>query len=356
MRVILSLFLLALLLPAVSYAQDFKPVTVADKLAHPWAVAFLPDGEFLVTERDGRLLRLSADGKTRTEIQHNLKVVARRQAGLLDIALHPDFRNNGLVYLAYIARGYGGTGLEVVRARLVKDRLAEIEPIFVAQPKLRTDLNLGSRLLFDRDGFLYISVGDRFQQDKAQDLSNHIGKIIRVRDDGQVPADNPFVGRDGALPEIYSYGNRNVQGMTLAPDGKAIWMHEHGPQGGDEVNILKAGANYGWPLVTYGIDYDGKVISGKTEAPGIEPPLLHWTPSIAPSGLAFYKGDLYAGALAGAHLRRLTVRDGKITDQTVLLADLEERIRDVRTGPDGQLYILTDMPEGRLIRLEKTAE
>lgn len=355
-----ALILLALLifsLPAA--AADVRPVTVADGLDHPWSVAFLPDGRFLVTERGGRLWRVGLAGE-RTEIRGLPdNIVARRQGGLFDVVLHPDFANNGFVYLSYNGKGTGGTGTEVARAVLTGDRLRDLDVIFRAAPKMRSDIHFGGRLLFAADGKLLITLGDRMNMDGAQDKATHWGGIIRLNDDGTAPADNPFMDDATARAELYSYGHRNVQGIALAPDG-TVWATEHGPQGGDELNIIKPGVNYGWPAITYGIDYDNSVISNKTEMDGMEQPVTYWRPSIAPSGLAVYTGDKYpgwtgdifSGALAGMHLRRLDMKDGKIIMQEVLLSPLGQRIRDVRQGPDGLLYVLTDDANGRLIRLE----
>jgi len=355
-------FLILLLVLATGPAQaatPFKTITVAEGLEYPWSVAFLPEDGYLITERDGRLLRVAANG-AKTEITGLPQITARKQGGLLGIALDPDFSNNHLVYFSYVARGYGGTGTQVARARLEGDELADLEVIFKAEPKKRTDLHFGSRLLFLPDGTLLITLGERFHMQEAQDTGTHLGKLIRINPDGSAPQDNPFAGQKGAKPEIYSYGHRNVQGIALEPGTGTIWEHEHGPKGGDEVNIIKPGANYGWPVITYGIDYDGSVITDRKEAPGMEQPVIYWVPSIAPSGMAFYngdkfpewKGDLFVGALAGTHLRRLEVEGQTITEQEVMLADMEERIRDVAAGPDGFIYVLTDSHEGRLIRLE----
>jgi aldose sugar dehydrogenase len=352
--------------PADSFTSKagvtFRVVDVATGLANPWSVAFLPGGDMLVTERPGRLRRIRAGVLEKAPIAGTPKVAARGQGGLLDVTVHPGFASNGLIYLSYSADGPGGAGAEVMRAKLSGDRLEEGKVIFRVNPKTRGDAHYGSRLLFAPDGTLFATFGDRFIfRDRAQNVSDHLGTIIRIKDDGAVPDDNPFRGRADALPEIFSYGHRNTQGIALRPGTSQIWQHEHGPRGGDEVNILKAGANYGWPKVTYGIDYDGSVISRLTSLPGMEPPVLHWTPSIAPSGMAFYdgdkfpawRGDLFVGALALTHLRRVRLDGDKVAEQEVLLPSLDERIRDVRSGPDGYLYLLTDDPRnGRLLRLE----
>jgi glucose/arabinose dehydrogenase len=345
----------------VSEQAAFRAVTLAKGLDHPWGMAFLPGGGILITERPGGL-RLYSDGRLQPgAIQGSPQVAARGQGGLLDVALHPDFAQNRLVYLSYAGAGPGGAGTEVARARFDGTELTGLEVIFRAEPKTPGGAHYGSRLAFDREGRLYISLGDRRNYlEEAQNPANHLGSIIRLEDDGEVPGDNPFLGVEGSRPEIFSYGHRNVQGLALNPASGEIWAHEHGPRGGDEVNILKAGANFGWPAITYGIDYSGAIISDKTEAPGMEQPVVYWVPSIAPSGMAFYdgdlfsqwKGDLFVGALAGRHLRRLELQGDEVTGQEELLTGLRERIRDVRSGPDGYLYLLTDSGNGRLIRLE----
>ena len=344
-----------------SEQHSFRVVTVAEGLDFPWGLAFLPDGGMLVTERSGNL-RLIAEGKLqRAPVAGVPEVVARGQGGLLDVALHPKFAENRLIYLAYAGRGSKGVSTEVARGRFEGGKLSDVEVIFSAAPKTRGGRHFGGRLLFAPDGTLFVTLGDRGSyMAESQKTSNHIGTVVRINDDGSVPKDNPFAGREDARPEIYTYGNRNVQGIALQPGSAAIWTHEHGPRGGDEVNILKPGANYGWPAITFGIDYSGATISDKTAAPGMQQPVVYWVPSIAPSGMAFYdgdkfpnwKGDLFVGALAHTHLRRLELKGDKVVAQEVLLKDLGERIRDVRSGPDGFLYVLTDEPDGRLLRLE----
>ena len=343
-----------------SEQADFKVVTLTEGLDHPWGLAFLPDGGMLITERSGDL-RLYKDGRLESGAVAGVpEVAARGQGGLLDVAVHPDFAENGLIYLSYAGPGEGGASTEVARGRLDGMALQDVEVIFRATPKSGGTGHFGSRLVFDRDGKLFISLGDRRQIRESQNLGNHIGTVIRLNDDGSVPEDNPFLGQAGAQPEIYSYGHRNVQGMTLHPESGEIWSHEHGPRGGDELNLVKAGANYGWPVITYGIDYSGAIITDKTEAPGMEQPIVYWDPSIAPSGMAFYdgdkfpqwQGDLFIGALAHLHLRRLEMEGGQVVGQESLLTGLNERIRDVRNGPDGYLYVLTDSSNGQLLRLE----
>jgi glucose/arabinose dehydrogenase len=344
-----------------SERHDFVAETVADGLEHPWSVAFLPDGGFLVTERPGRLRLIGADGRVDPEPVAGLpQIAARGQGGLLDVALHPGFAGNGLVYFSYSEPGDGGVGSAVARGRLDGRRLADVEVLFRMTPKTGGGRHFGSRLVFDRDGYLFVTLGDRGERARAQHLDDHIGTLIRLHDDGRVPADNPFVGRDDALPEIYSYGHRNMQGAALHPQTDRLWTHEHGPQGGDEINLPEAGLNYGWPVITYGVNYViGTQIGEGTKKAGMEQPLYQWTPSIAPSGMAFYtgdafprwQGDLFVGSLKFRQLVRLTLDDGRIVAEERMLDDALGRIRDVRQGPDGLLYLLTDADDGRLVRL-----
>lgn len=338
----------------------FEAVTLASGLDRPWGMAFLPGDEgILITEKSGRV-RLYRDGLLPGAVPGGPNAVSWGQGGLLDIAIHPDFETNRLVYFTYAGRGEGGASTELARARFTGREFEKLEVLFKARPKTRASVHFGSRLVFDRTGHLFVTYGDRGRRDDAQDLSVHQGSIFRFTADGRIPADNPFVGRAGAQPEIYTYGNRNVQGAALHPETGVLWTHEHGPQGGDEINIIRKGVNYGWPAITYGEEYGGGPVSDHTALPGMAQPVLHWTPSIAPSGMAFYtggafpkwKGNIFVGALAKQHLRRVILRGDEVVGQEVLLADMEERIRDVENGPDGYLYVLTDSVDGRLIRLE----
>jgi len=362
---ILGLFLIALpfLAPLSLAAADFEIITIAEDLDQPWGLAFLPDGKMLVTEKAGQL-RLISDGRLDPRPIEGLpKIYDRGQGGLLDVAVHPDYTQNQLIYLSYVGGSSGNTGTEVLRARLdlAEYRLEDLKIIFKMQPKLNSSHHFGSRLLFDDQGYLFVTLGDRGGMEESQSLQTHQGTVVRLNADGSVPEDNPFVGQANALPEIYSYGHRNVQGIAIHPQTRAIWTHEHGPRGGDEVNILKPGTNYGWPVITYGIDYDGSVISTKTHQDGMEQPVLHWTPSIAPCGMMFYtgahfpawKGNLFAGALGKRHLRRVEFDEkGAAAGQELLLEDLRERIRDVRQGPDGLIYVLTDSRNGSVLMLK----
>ncbi len=339
----------------------FKLVVLVQGLNHPWGLAFLSDGRLLVTERSGQLRVIDNGRLVSDPIQGVPAVSAYGQGGLLDVALHPDFERNRLVYLSYAAAGAGGFGTEVARGKLAGHRLENVEVIFRALPKFDGGRHFGSRLVFGDDGLLYISLGDRGYRPNGQDLSTHPGSIIRVRDDGSVPEDNPFVGKPGARAEIFTYGNRNVQGMTLEPSSRKLWSHEHGPQGGDEVNIVRAGTNYGWPVITYGRNYGiGTQIGEGTQKDGMAQPVLQWTPSIAPSGMAFYdgdrfpnwKGNLFVGSLKFEYLARLEVEGERVVHQERLLEGVMGRIRDVRQGPDGFLYLLSDESNGVLARIE----
>lgn len=345
-----------------SEKQRFRTVTITEGLEHPWGLAFLPDGRMLVTERPGRLRLVGADGRLEPQPVAGLPPVAAvGQGGLLDVVLHPDYRGNGWIYLSYAAEGPGGYGTEVLRGKLDGHSLREVQVLFRMRPKSGAGHHFGSRLAFDRRGFLYITLGDRGRQERAQRLDDHAGSVIRLHDDGRVPADNPFVAHPGALPEKYSLGNRNIQGAALHPQTGELWAHEHGPQGGDEINVIRAGVNYGWPVITYGRNYvTGTRIGEGTAKPGMAQPLRQWTPSIAPSGMAFYTGDLFprwrgnlfVGALRGEMLVRLELDGERIVHEERLLEGALGRIRDVRDGPDGLLYLLTDSDRGRIVRLE----
>jgi glucose/arabinose dehydrogenase len=345
-----------------SDVQRFRAVTVTEGLEFPWSLAFLPDGRLLVSERPGRLRIVAADGRLDPiPVAGAPAVAAVGQGGLLDVALHPDFAKNRLVYLSYAGEGPGGYGTEVARGRLDGHALRDVQVIFRLQPKTRTSIHFGSRLVFDRKGFLYITLGDRGEMERAQRLDDHAGSVIRLHDDGRVPADNPFVGKAGARPEKFTLGNRNMQGAALHPQTGMLWTHEHGPQGGDEINIIRAGVNYGWPVITYGRNYGtGTQIGEGTAKPGMAQPLLQWTPSIAPSGMAFYtgdrfpkwKGNLFVGALKFQMLVRLQLDGERVIGEERLLQGALGRIRDVRQGPDGYLYLLTDSDKGRIVRLE----
>ena len=342
-------------------------VTVAHGLVNPWAVAFLPDGRFLVTERPGRMRIVAADGKLGPPLPGLPTVAAEGHGGLLDVVTDPKFATNRLVYWSYSEPGdAGANGTAVARARLDgergAERLSDVQVIFRQAPKVASRLHFGSRLAFGQDGRLFITLGDRFsRKDDAQLLGNTLGKVVRIEADGRVPADNPLVGRADARPEIWSWGHRKVQGAAVHPVTGQLWTTEHGPQGGDELNITLPGRNHGWPVITYGRNYgSGTVIGEGTQRDDVVAPLAHWVPvSIAPSGMAFltserypgWRGNLFIGTLRAQALLRVEVDGDKVLHQHRLLQNLNERIRDVRQGPDGWLYLLTDNADGRLLRL-----
>jgi glucose/arabinose dehydrogenase len=360
--------ILLLLFPALLAAalgqhplQPFSYEILTDGLEHPWGLAFLPDGRMLVTERPGRLRLVSADGTLHPDPIGGLPPIKPHgQGGLLDVVLHPDFSNNRLVYVSFAEAGDGGVGTAVARGQLRGHRLEQVEVIFRLLPKTGTRQHFGSRLVFDNDGYLFITLGDRGDRPRAQDLNDHAGALIRLHDDGRIPADNPFAKRSDARPEIYSYGHRNMQGAALHPVTGKVWTHEHGPRGGDELNIAQAGVNYGWPVITYGVNYvTGTRIGEGTHKQGMAQPVYHWTPSIAPSGMAFYtgerfphwQGNLFVGSLKFQLLVRLVLEGDKVVSEEHLLEEELGRIRDVRQGPDGLLYLLTDQDDGWLVRL-----
>jgi aldose sugar dehydrogenase len=346
--------------PNASESHQYRVVTVVEGLERPWSMTFLPDGDILVTERPGRL-RVVRNGVLLPQSVAGVPAVrASGQGGLLDVALHPEFASNRLVYLSYSKPGANGATTAVSRGRFENDRLTGVQEIFEARAWGQGGQHFGSRLLFDGQGYLYITVGDRGAMNRSQDRSDHAGTTLRLHDDGRVPADNPFVGQSGVLPEIYSYGHRNAQGMALHPETGRVWQNEHGPRGGDEINLVQAGRNYGWPVITHGRNYDGSQITADTARAGMESPLLHWTPSIAPSGMAFYTGNafpnwrnsVFSGALVGQHLRRTAFDGTRAVSQESLLTDFNRRIRDVREGPDGFIYLLIDEASAPMVRLE----
>ena len=351
-------------------AQNTTPavalVPVAQGLDHPWAVAFLPQGQFLITERPGRMRVVSASGQVSPPLAGVPAVAASGQGGLLDVVTDTAFARNRRIFFCFsepAAAGARGNSTALARATLSEDArsLQDVKVIFSQRPKVDSSLHFGCRIVQAADGNLFLTLGDRYhRKDDAQKLDNHHGKIIRITPEGAVPPDNPFAKQTGALPEIWSYGHRNSQGATLGPDGK-LWMHEHGPQGGDEINQPQPGRNYGWPVITYGENYGGgKLGEGRAKA-GMEQPLHYWVPSIAPSGMAFltsarygaaWQGSLFIGSLKFGTLHRLEVAGGKVQREEKLLQGNGERIRDVRQGPDGLLYMVTDSPQGRLLRLQ----
>lgn len=354
-------------IPLASVAQGIRSEVIARNLEHPWALAFIGDGRMLVTERPGRMRVVQPNGELGAPIAGLPKIDVGGQGGLLDVVTDSGFARNRTIYFCYSepAQSGGGNSTALASARLSEDatRLEQVRVLFSQKPKYGSDAHFGCRIVESADGTLFLTLGDRFRRmQDAQTLDNHHGKIVRINKDGSVPQDNPFVRSNrGALPEIWSIGHRNSQGATLGPDGK-LWTHEHGAQGGDEINRIEAGKNYGWPVITWGENYGGgKIGEGITEKAGMEQPLYYWTPSIAPSGMAFlrsdkygnaWKGNLFVGALKFRYLARLEVQGNKVVKEEKLLQDLKQRIRDVREGPDGLLYVLTDESKGQLIRLQ----
>ena len=334
---------------------------ITSTLDHPWSLAFLPDNRFLVTERSGLLRIISANGTLSDPISGLPKIIAEGQGGLLDIALSPDFSESGLIYFTYSEPGPDGSSTALARAILDLPTMSvkDVRVLFSQQPKSDDGRHFGSRIVIARDGNLFITTGDRGQRGQVQNPKINRGQIIRVKPDGTVPKDNPFFGRPSYRPEVWSMGHRNPQGAALHPTTGELWTVEHGARGGDEINIPRAGRNYGWPVISYGRHYSGLKIGEGTHKEGMEQPIYYWDPSIAPSGMTFYTGaifpawkdNLFVGALKDRMLVRLTLRGEKVVDEERMLMDLDERIRDVRQGPDGYLYILTDSPNGQLIRL-----
>ncbi len=345
------------------YKSEFtriKVVNVSSGLVNPWGLAFLPDGRMLVTERPGRLRLVTGDGKLSDPLGGVPDVFARGQGGLLDVALDPGFERNSLVYLSYAEPGKGGAGTAVGRGRLEGNRLASFNTIFRQIPRTKTSVHFGSRLAFAGDGKLFITLGDRGERDRVQDFSIHRGQVVRINPDGTIPRDNPFVGRTGYRPETWSVGHRNPQSAAIHPETGELWTVEHGARGGDEINIPGAGLNYGWPVISYGVHYSGLKIGVGTHKEGMEQPVYYWDPSIAPSGMAFYtgdrfpawKGNLLVGALKGRMLVRLKLEGEKVVEEERILREMNKRIRDVRQGPDGFIYLLTDEKNGSILRLE----
>jgi glucose/arabinose dehydrogenase len=340
-----------------------RQVDVARGLEHPWGLAFLPDGRMLVTERPGRLRIVSKSGELSAPLTGVPKVYAHRQGGLLDVALSPTFEKDRLVYLSFSEPGGAGGSTAVARGRLGARGLEGAEVIWRQEPKVAGFNHWGSRLVFRPDGTLFVTLGERFMySEHAQNLGDTLGKIVRINADGSIPKDNPFVGRAGARPEIWSYGHRNVQAATLDAQGR-LWTVEHGARGGDEINRPEAGKNYGWPVVTYGVDYSGSKIGVGTTRSGMESPIYYWDPVIAPSGATFYsgdafrewKGDLLVGSLQPGRLVRLRLANDRVSHEERYVIAPGERVRDVVQGPDGMIYLLTDHPQGRIVRLEPPA-
>lgn len=343
-----------------SEQANFRVETVAKGLENPWSLAFLPDGRMLITERPGRLRLVDASGEYSEPLAGLPNVAASGQGGLLDVVLDPDFAGNRTIYLSYSASGPGSYSTNVASARLVNDRLSDVRVIFEAGIDASGGRHFGSRLAFDETGNLLITHGDRGDRDLAQKPGSYAGKVIRIDRYGRVPSDNPFADGTETLPTVFSLGHRNPQGLAIHPQTGDIWAHEHGPRGGDEVNILHAGANYGWPLASHGAEYiSGRPVSDDRSLPGMVDPVHVWIPSIAPSGMAFYtgdvfeawQGDLFVGALAGQSLVRLEIENSRVVGEERLLEGEYGRIRDVRQGPDGSIYLLIDDDDGSILRL-----
>ena len=353
--------------PGVQTTVQMVSETVAEGLASPWGLVPLPEGGFLVTEKAGALRMVSAEGEVSDPIAGAPEVVSEGQAGLLDVELSPDFASDRQVYMSFSEPRQGGNGTAVARGRLSDDgtRLENVETIFSAMPTYANFMHYGSRIVFDRQGRLYVTLGERSDLEtrpQAQDLGSHLGKIVRINADGSVPADNPFVDQDGALPEIWSWGHRNVQGAALHPETGELWSIEHGARGGDEVNISRAGQNYGWPIAAYGIEYRGGAIGeGNTTAPDTVQPIYYWDPVIAPGGAIFYRGDMFpdwngdllVSGMGGQHLARLVLDGERVVGEERLLTGLGARIRDVAVGADGAVYVITDDENGQLVRLRR---
>jgi aldose sugar dehydrogenase len=350
-----------------SSAGNLKVQTVASGLVHPWSLAFLPDGRMLVTERPGRMRIVAADSRLSPPLGNVPKVYATSQAGLMDVLLARDFAQSHTIFICYAEAAEGGGRIAVMRARLIEDESPQLDNatvIFRQKGPVSRGLNIGCRMVQAQDGNLFVTLGDHFApKELAQKLDNHVGKIVRITPDGTAPTDNPFVGNQGALPDIWAYGLRNAQGLAFNPADGKLWEQEHGPMGGDEINIIEKGQNYGWPRVSYGVNYDGTPVgNGKATMDGVTDPVWHWTPSIAPSGMTFYTGDLIPGwkgnllngALKFELLSRLELKGDKVLKEERLLQNMRERIRDVRQGPDGAVYLLTDNASGRILRIVPT--
>lgn len=357
----MKLFIIALV--CFYNALGLQTTVIKSQLNNPWGMVFLPDSSLLVTLKKGELLKLSPDFKKVVEVSGVPKVFNRGQGGLLDVALDPEYSKNSNIYLSFSEpSSMGIAGTAVAKAKLVNNKLENLKVIWRQKPKVAGSGHWGSRLVFAKDKTLFITTGERYSyKEKAQELNNHLGKVIRINRDGSTPSDNPFVGQKNKLEDIWSYGHRNLQGAFLHPETSELWTHEHGPKGGDEINITKAGKNYGWPVITYGIGYMGEKIGIGTKKKGMEQPLHYWVPSIAPSGMIYYtgdvfpewKGNLFIGSLKYQYLNRVVIKNNKVVKEEKLLETYKERIRDVEQGPDGSIYVITDEYDGKLIRISK---
>ncbi|WP_149240092.1 PQQ-dependent sugar dehydrogenase [Dyadobacter sp. 32] len=345
---------------------DLKVDTVASGLKMPWATTFLPNGDLLVTERVGKLRLVKKGVLDPQDISGLPEILYKGQGGLLDVQLHPDYAKNGWIYISYSspkAEGEegddGGANTGLIRAKLKDHALTDVQKLFKALPNVKGGNHFGGRIVFDKKGYVFLSLGERGQKENAQNLGKDQGKVVRLHEDGKIPTDNPFVKTPGARPEIWTYGHRNPQGMTIHPTTGVIWAHEHGPQGGDELNIVQKGKNYGWPLITFGIDYDNSIISKDTARAGMEQPVTYWKPSIAPCGMTFvtssqfkdWNGDLIVGSLKFQYLQHLTIKGNKVTGREIIFNKLG-RVRDVRQGPDGNLYVVLEN-SGKIVRISK---
>lgn len=360
-RIRLAFALAILLGSSALQAAGYRIETVTEGLDHPWSLAFLPDGRMLVTERVGRLRVIDAEGHLLdAPIEGVPDSLIATQAGLMGIILDPDFAENGRIYLSQAHGTAEANNTRVVSGRLAEGRLEDVETVFTASPMKAGFSHYGGRMAFLPDRTLLVTLGDGFDyREEAQNLRNHLGTIVRLNPDGGAPSNNPFIDQADAAPEIYTYGHRNVQGLVYDAQTNRLWSHEHGPRGGDEINLIQGGHNYGWPVVTHGVDYTGARITPYTDLPGYDAPVVDWTPSIAPSGMTLYRGELFpdwqeslfVSTLAERSVRRVRLEGTDAVEQEVLFAELEERIRDVRTGPDGALYLLTDSEAGRVLRV-----
>lgn len=356
-----KLLLLLTLVAPVSWADNYQLETVAEGLDNPWSITFLPGGDYLVALKVGEVRRISRSGEVGEAIANAPATYYAAQGGYFDVVLDPNYNTNQIVYLSYAGGTPEANGTTVMKARLDGNSFEDAETIFSATPKKDTPQHYGGKIAFLPDNTMLLTTGDGFEyREAAQDKQNQMGKVLRLNLDGSVPSDNPFASDDSGNPFVYSYGHRNPQGLVVTTDG-TIYMHEHGPKGGDEVNLIAAGANYGWPAVTYGENYSGAYVSPLKQAPGIQEPEHWWTPSIAPSGLVYYSGDMFpewkgnllVGALVDQEIRMLTLEDGKVSSESTLLAEIGERVRDIRQGPNGELYVITDGEQGKVIRVSR---
>lgn len=340
-----------------SEKQNFGIDTITSNLQNPWGIVFLPDKRILITERSGSIKIVENGTLQEDTVQGVPEVYAQGQGGLLDIKLHPDYEENGWIYFTYSQPGQGGSATTLSRAKLQGNSFTDLEELFVTDPFIDSKVHFGSRIAFDGKGYIFISTGERGTKPNSQDLSNHHGKVLRLNEDGTAPDDNPFVNEPNAKPEIWTYGHRNVQGMVYDAENDVLWAHEHGPKGGDEVNLIEKGSNYGWPLATFGVDYDGTIISDETEIDGVKPPIHYWNPSIAPCGMALvtsdrfpnWKGNLLIGALSHQHVARVEINNREFAAEEKLL-DQVGRVRVVSESPDGYIYVATE-GTGLLLKL-----